>query len=186
MEFQALFQNHTAAVKQNCILGTVRLFEHTWIHPAGSSRLLSLAFLFAFFFNGSWKPRGDLKCSLGSRSSGVPLQPQTTWTQSGKEQSNRRETTFDRSRLHSSMEPKSYFWQHNWKHFRFTKKKIHNGFFYELFSCEDKKNLDLCFWATGKWEMLPVGIEKIKSHNKRSCYVNEMIVVKTKVTPCGT
>ena len=66
---------------------TVTGCEPSWIRPAGSSE----APLYGIY--GTKAEGQDLQCSLGRDQAGSPLQPQTTWTQTGREQSNHRETT---------------------------------------------------------------------------------------------
>lgn len=72
--------------------------EPRWIHAAGSSEAFFLGF-------DRTRTEKDLKCSLGQDQAGSHFssKPQT---QTGREQSNRRETTLVQGQLHSSVEPK--------------------------------------------------------------------------------
>lgn len=72
--------------------------EPRWTGPAGSSWALSSG-----FYNSKAK-RSEAQFWMGS--SRVRLHSQTTWAQSGREQSNHKETSCVQGQKHSTVEPK--------------------------------------------------------------------------------
>lgn len=84
--------------------------DGVWTQTDSSSWQLPDPFFFFGFFCNAKNQREIWSVVSGQDQVRVPLQPQTTWTQTGREQSNRGETTLVQGQKHSSIEPKEKFY----------------------------------------------------------------------------